>query len=259
MAKSDVEIVAAPDTLHRYAPIVPKGSLTPSKAALLVTILDDVICQQKAFLDIGPEWIFEDSLRALAGRIGSTEPHVSRAVKGVRVATHHGDIALRDLFRPGVPLIHGVRRVSQYAVAVRIDRLVETEDSMRPHSDKDLCAILIEEGIGVSRRTVSKYRALRGVPESRRRRGGEWVREPPNKPSLRKRASPPLAAGVENSPPPPVERRLAVLRTFRELARSVPEVRRFPDADVARLLRARGFHWVTAEDIAVLRASLTSD
>lgn len=202
MAQSSVRIISAPDTLRRFVSEVPASAFRGPRRSLLLTILDDVICYQLAFLDFGPEWIFEDSLNGLAERIGSTESQVSRAVKGVMVRTEHGDTALRDLFRPGIRLMHGVRRVSNYSVAMRIERLVEQEDPRRPYTDAELSGELVKEGISVSRRTVAKYRLSRGVPESRRRRGGEWVRQVPKKTSRRAPSPPATPVQVKLSPRP---------------------------------------------------------
>jgi hypothetical protein len=253
MAQSQVHILSAPDRPRRFVAMVSGRSFQPARAALLRAILDDVICHQHAFLDFGPVWIFEDSLRSLADRIGSTESQVSRAVKAVIVSTQHGNIALRDLFRPGVPLIHGVRRVSQYSVAWRIERLVEREVPGRPYSDEELSDLLAKEGLAVARRTVAKYRALRGVPDSRRRRGGEWVRDPPKKPPRPSRAAGAHGASAQENPPPSKERGQAVLQGFHALARRNPKVWHLTNTDVARLLRASGLGWISADDVADIR------
>ena len=52
----------------------------------------------------------------------------------------------------------------------RIQELVDAEDKHSPLSDSELVRRLKEEGIGIARRTVAKYRVKLGVPSSRRRK-----------------------------------------------------------------------------------------
>ena len=64
----------------------------------------------------------------------------------------------------------GLSLWSEQAVKARLRALISEEDPAHPYSDQALADLLAKEGVTVARRTVFKYRAALGLPNSRRRR-----------------------------------------------------------------------------------------
>ena len=48
--------------------------------------------------------------------------------------------------------------------------IVDSEDPQKPHSDEDIVAIFMKNGINVARRTISKYRGILNIPPSNKRK-----------------------------------------------------------------------------------------
>ena len=63
----------------------------------------------------------------------------------------------------------GLSLWSEQAVKARLRALISEEDPAHPYSDQALADLLAKEGVTVARRTVFKYRAALGLPNSRRR------------------------------------------------------------------------------------------
>ena len=52
----------------------------------------------------------------------------------------------------------------------RVREVVDGEDKKEPLNDDQIAAILKNEGIDISRRTVAKYRAQLNIPAARQRK-----------------------------------------------------------------------------------------
>lgn len=91
----------------------------------------------------------------------------SRVSNSKYVQTPHGTFPLRWFFS-GAMSQDGAE-VSVRNVLSALKKLVEDEDKSAPLSDEKLTNLLQEQGFGVKRRTVAKYRTQLGIPESRLR------------------------------------------------------------------------------------------
>jgi RNA polymerase sigma-54 factor len=58
---------------------------------------------------------------------------------------------------------------------LKLQEIIDKEDKSNPLSDDDLVDELQKEGMGVARRTITKYRKKMGIPSSRQRR--DWSRQ----------------------------------------------------------------------------------
>ena len=54
---------------------------------------------------------------------------------------------------------------TQDKIMLKLEEIVNAEDKKHPLSDQAIAGRLKEAGIDISRRTVSKYRAIRGIPD----------------------------------------------------------------------------------------------
>lgn len=114
--------------------------------------------EQKAFFAGGTTELVPMRMRDLAAEIEVHPSTVSRCLRGKYLQCRQGTYPLRYFF----PLPSG--GVSRQAVQRRLVELIRGEDAAHPLSDEKLCALLLGQGVEVSRRTVAKYRAELGIP-----------------------------------------------------------------------------------------------
>ena len=104
------------------------------------------------------------SLRQLAQELEVHPSTVSRAMREKYLQCRQGTYPLRYFF--SLP----AGGVSRQAVQQKLLQLLRQEDGAHPYSDEKLCALLAEQGVEISRRTVAKYRTELGVPAASVRR-----------------------------------------------------------------------------------------
>ena len=136
----------------------------------LLKIVSEIIKHQHAFLDHGVEHLRPLMRQDIADKIGMHVATVSRAVKDKYIQTPAGVLPLADFFSGGIATQDGSEAESSKSVKLRIQKLIETEDTKNPLSDQEIADILAKEGLDISRRTVTKYRIAEGVPSTRQRR-----------------------------------------------------------------------------------------
>ena len=98
----------------------------------------------------------------IAELTGYSESTISRVVNGKYIQCPFGTYPLSYFF--SAALTRGEQSVSSDDARGRISELVEHEDRSAPLSDQDIVELLGKEGIGISRRTVAKYRQQLGIP-----------------------------------------------------------------------------------------------
>ena len=111
-----------------------------------------LILRQRDFFLSGPQALRAISLSQLAEQLAVNVSTVSRAVAGKYVEFAGRVFPLRDLFHSG-----GTGDLSQTAIVQRIHALLAEDPTL---SDSRIAALLAEQGIQISRRTVNKYRHL---------------------------------------------------------------------------------------------------
>ena len=57
-------------------------------------------------------------------------------------------------------------------IRLKLQELIDNEDKQHPKSDDQLVHDLVQAGVTVARRTVTKYRKAMNIPSSRQRR--DW-------------------------------------------------------------------------------------
>ncbi|MFS0857987.1 RNA polymerase factor sigma-54 [Paenibacillus taichungensis] len=136
----------------------------------LMRVLAAIMSEQESFLREGPAGLKPLNLAIIAEVIGMHESTVSRAVNGKYVQTPHGVFELKAFFASGLETTNG-EMASAPAVKLRLKELIRSERAERPYSDSQLTALLANEGIVISRRTVAKYREeLQILPSLERKR-----------------------------------------------------------------------------------------
>lgn len=107
-------------------------------------------------------------LKDVAAKTGYDLSVISRATSGKYVATPRGVYPLKLFFseRP----TEG-SDASAHEILDSIEKIIDAENKQHPLSDAEIAEMLEEQGYGIARRTVTKYRERLGLPVARLRRG----------------------------------------------------------------------------------------
>ncbi|MDR1739409.1 MAG: RNA polymerase factor sigma-54 [Bacteroidales bacterium] len=97
---------------------------------------------------------------------------VSRITSNKYAQTPYGIILLKEFFSQALQNEEG-NNVSSIEVKDALKKIIETEDPQKPFTDDTLVAEMKKNGYTISRRTITKYRELLGIPVARLRRGIE--------------------------------------------------------------------------------------
>ncbi len=120
-------------------------------------VIEDIVFNQKGFLDSGEGSFKPMTLGQIAKRIGRHKSTVSRTVTNKYLQTPYGIIELRNFLNSGIKQKNG-EIVSSKVIKSRIKVMIGSENKKNPLTDKQIIKYLKREGISVSRRTVTKYR-----------------------------------------------------------------------------------------------------
>ena len=136
----------------------------------IISIMKVLLDKQKNFFKDGFQALRPLTLKDVADEIGMHESTVSRATTNKVIQTPSGSFNLRLLFTSKLEMADG-NSISQTTVKSLLKSFVENEDKYKPHSDQKIADYLkSEQGITISRRTISKYREELNIPSSSRRK-----------------------------------------------------------------------------------------
>lgn len=108
------------------------------------------------------------TMGAIADHLGLNKSTVSRALSNCRVETDLGVLAAAEFLAR--PLSDANAERTRDQALQRLSLLIRTEDPREPHLDQTLTTLLARAGLHLSRRTVTKYRGLLGLPGAPQRR-----------------------------------------------------------------------------------------
>ncbi len=137
----------------------------------LTRVSQAIVDYQKKFLDEGPESIEPLKMQQIADQVGVHVTTVSRAVDDKWIQTPRGILPLRRFFVFGTQSADG-EDVAYETIRIKLQEIIGKEDKQNPLSDDDLVEELKKQGLGVARRTITKYRKKMAIPSSRQRR--DW-------------------------------------------------------------------------------------
>jgi len=133
-------------------------------------VVESIVQFQLGFLEKGIAHLKPMVLRDVAMDIGMHESTVSRVTTNKYVHTPQGIFELKFFFNSSISRFDG-DVVSSASVKEEIRQIIESEDPMKPYSDKKMVDILKSSNINIARRTVAKYREMLGVlPSSKRKK-----------------------------------------------------------------------------------------
>ncbi|MCY9692028.1 RNA polymerase factor sigma-54 [Paenibacillus alginolyticus] len=131
-------------------------------------VIENIIKEQKAFLDHGVSYLKPMKLKTIADHLSLHASTISRAVQNKCIQTPQGWYELKFFFPSGVSTTEG-EDASAESIKSEIKHLVQQEDKKHPLSDQQITDLLVKKGIQLSRRTVMKYREEMKILSSRLR------------------------------------------------------------------------------------------
>ena len=136
---------------------------------IIVKVCEAIIRRQTEFLDKGIDCLKPMMIKDVAEEVGVHPSTVSRAVANKFAHTAQGVFELRYFFSEAVngPMGNGT---SLLIVKRKVKKFIENEDARAPLTDEKIAQMLKEEGISVTRRSITKYREDLKIPSTHQRR-----------------------------------------------------------------------------------------
>lgn len=135
----------------------------------LLQLARTLVERQREFFDIGPAGLKVCKMSDLAEELECDPSTISRTVAEKYIQTPRGIIPMRYFFTGGTETQDG-ESVGWDNVKTRVKELIDQEKKQKPLNDDQIAALLHEEGIELSRRTVAKYRQQMSIPPARQRK-----------------------------------------------------------------------------------------
>ena len=124
----------------------------------MLRILDNLLEYQRDFFEKGYNYLRPITMTEFARQLSVNPSTISRALASKYIESPQGIHKLKFFFN--APLGDTDKRI----IFKKIQEIVENEDKTSPLSDTQISQKLGRQGIVISRRTVSKYRDLMGIP-----------------------------------------------------------------------------------------------
>ncbi len=124
----------------------------------MVRILDNLLDYQREFFEKGYSYLKPITMTEFARQLSVNPSTISRALANKYIESPQGIHKLKFFFN--APLGDTDKRI----IFQKIQEIVENEDKSSPLSDTQIAQKLGRQGVMISRRTVSKYRDLMGIP-----------------------------------------------------------------------------------------------
>jgi RNA polymerase sigma-54 factor len=135
----------------------------------IINVMKSIIKFQRNFFDYGTSYLKPLVLRDVAEDIQMHESNISRVTTNKFVNTPHGIFELKYFFNSGISSDDG-ENIASESVKNKIKNIIQKEDSHKPLSDQEIADILKKQGVNIARRTVTKYREMKGILSSSKRK-----------------------------------------------------------------------------------------
>jgi RNA polymerase sigma-54 factor len=136
----------------------------------LERVAREIVARQRDYLDFGVSHLRPLKMQEVADALGIHVSTVSRAISDKYVQTHRGIVPLKFFFTGGTENDDGGVE-SRVSIKERVRQIIDAEDKANPLSDDEVADRLSKEcGLGIARRTVTKYRKAMKIASSRQRR-----------------------------------------------------------------------------------------
>jgi len=138
---------------------------------ILLTVARSIIEAQEEFLEGGEERMKPLNLQDIAQCVGLHESTISRVTTHKYILTPRGVFELKFFFSNGVQSSN-LRNTPTSSSSIRalIKKWINDEPRDKPLSDQLISTLLLQQGIKITRRTVTKYREIMAIPCSLHRK-----------------------------------------------------------------------------------------
>lgn len=140
----------------------------------LLAVATYIVSHQDNFFEEGAFEMRPMNLIDVASALNYHESTISRITTGKYMATPRGLFELKYFFPGQLKTVQGKSR-SSIAVKAMIEKIITNESSDHAYSDDEITKQLNQEGITISRRTVTKYREAMHIPSSYERAESKWM------------------------------------------------------------------------------------
>lgn len=131
----------------------------------MINVMNEILKRQGDFFTRGKSFLKPLTLKDIADALDIHESTVSRTVKDKFVLTPHGLMNMKSFF--STKLSEGQGDVSAASVKLKLKEVIDSENKKKPMSDQKIANTLKTlYDIGISRRTVTKYREQLNIPTS---------------------------------------------------------------------------------------------
>ena len=124
---------------------------------------------QEEFFEYGPNHLAPMTLSDISDSIGMHVSTVSRTFKGKYLQCTWGLFPFSFFLSPVIKNSQS-DSVSSQKIKAEIKALIAAENRKRPMSDEEIVLQLSQKGVGISRRTIAKYRSELGILSSKLRK-----------------------------------------------------------------------------------------
>ncbi len=132
----------------------------------ILSVSKKIFNYQKSYLLKGEEEILPLTHKEVGKMINMHESTVSRAIKNKYVYFDHKTIPLNFFFSSKIKSVNN--KYSSKSIKIKIEKLIHNQEIKNYDlSDQKITKILNNNGIMISRRTVTKYRESMNIPNSR--------------------------------------------------------------------------------------------
>ena len=154
---------------ERYTSAIQLMKNIEQRKQTILKVCQAIVRRQTEFLSHGLDRLKPMMIKEVAEEVGVHPSTVSRAVASKYVHTPQGVFELRYFFSEAVqgPLGGGTPLL---LLKRKVKKMIEEEDRSKPLTDEQITAMLQNEGINVTRRTVAKYREDMKIPSTHQRR-----------------------------------------------------------------------------------------
>ena len=135
----------------------------------IMKVCESLVRRQAEFLDYGLDHLKPMMIKEIAEEIGVHPSTVRRAVSSKYAHTPQGVFELRYFFSEAVQGPAG-SETPLLLLKRKVKKMIEEEDTHHPLTDDQITALLRNDGIQVTRRTVAKYREDMKIPSTHQRR-----------------------------------------------------------------------------------------
>jgi RNA polymerase sigma-54 factor len=140
------------------------------RKSTIYRVLEKIVEMQREYFDFGENYLKPMTLKEIADELGMHESTISRAIRDKYIYASRGLIKVKDMFTTGIVSYASGEDISTKKIKSKIKELIDAEDKNRPLSDQNICDILNETDMNISRRTVAKYREEMCIKASSKRK-----------------------------------------------------------------------------------------